>query len=198
MKRRLISIFLVIMLFGCSVASATEYGTPASGTYTSIGGGSYKGYYYSVYKINTVRNRIYENKKLTPVIYHTKNTGEDQLSYSTSQSLSSESVVSYNANIGITVSVGAVNITANAGCGSTTTKSKTVNSSAGVTKVIPSSANSGYYVRVLGRTYYDVKVIAQNMNSRYNDTYYYKMPFGDPVIYTAYSTSNANGSYEVY
>lgn len=198
MKRRLISLFLVIMLFGCSVASATDYGTPGGGVYSYVGGVPTSTRYYKVYRDSTARDRIYENKKLTLVIKHNKNTGSDQLTFSKSQSLSYESVVNYNTSFGITVTAPIVSATVNAGCGTSNVAGRTVNVASEVTKTIPSDANTGYYARALGRTYNNIKVVSQENNSRYYDTYYYEMPYGDPVVYTIYSPSNAYGSFGVY
>jgi hypothetical protein len=196
--KKAITIIMAVTLLMVNFASATTYGKSVRGTYVSVGGKLYKSYYYNVYKINKTYDRIYENKKLTPVIKHTKNTGTDSLSFSTTQSLSKQTVVSYNSSLGITVNATVVSITEEVGCGSTTTTSISITTSASVNKEIPSSAPTGYYSRALGRTYYEMKVNAQHTNSQYNDTYYFKMPYGDPVIYTIYSSTNASGSYVVY
>ncbi len=51
-------------------------------------------------------------------------------------------------------------------------------------------AATGYYKLVPGRTYWEVKADCHDNSSPYSNIYYLDMPYGDPTIFTAFSTDN--------
>lgn len=198
-----IMVIFVLMMSQFVTVYAETYGTATTtGSYTYRGkivSGSYTHYIYK----NTYNWIVYyPSKKLTAVVYHSKNSGSDTLSYSQSQTESKTKTCNWSTNASITSQLGAssglftasISASVSYGYGTSSTSGYSYTSSYNVSKTIESSAKTGYYTRVPGYTYYKIKdrIVHNTQNSL--DYIYYNMPYGSSVIYTIYSSNNSSWS----
>ena len=207
-KNKILSIMLTfilfIVIFGEIVqVSAATYGSAASsGTYTYIGRKTVGKVDYQIYKNSKSWICYYPGKKVTTNIYHVKGHGDDVLAFSTSQTLSKTSTTSWSANASITASGSidfimfstGVSVGAGLGYGEMYARGYTFSKANTVSKTIKDSANTGYYSRVPGYTFYKMKCCIRKLSSIVPTIIYYDAPYGDPVLYTIYSPNNSSWS----
>lgn len=115
-----------------------------------------------------------------------------------SQSASATNTYSWTTNSSLTTTYGldvevfktSISMAAASGCGSSIAAAYNFTTTSSVSKSIPSSAENGYYSMAPGYTYYNVKDYTYNTSTGETNTMYYRMPYGDAVIYTIYSSDN--------
>lgn len=195
---------LVVLCFSENVFAKTYGEETKTGKYVYVGYKQLGNLTFWTYKNNNNWIAFYPGKKLTPVVHHVVNTGDDTLTfaYSVTQSKTKTSSWSANGNISKSLSENlldlfekAISVSVGLGCGESYAREYSYTSSGQVTKVIKNSAPTGYYVRVPGYTFYkmEVRVLRANDYTLLNK-FYFDEPYGSAVIYTIYSKSNSNWS----
>lgn len=195
---------LLILCMGSTVdVSAATYGKKESGgTYKIYKNTTRSGRTHHIYLNTNQRDKFYKKKTLTPIVKHVKGHGADTLVFSTTQSLTTTKTTSWDTNASISNSIGmdleifqdTVSLSVSNRTGGSTATGRTFSKASGVNKTIKDTAKTGYYTRVPGYTYSAMEdIIVKNSNGSLN-TIYYRMPYGDPIIYTIYSSNNKNWS----
>lgn len=201
----LVSFMMVSVVFG-KIASAKVYGTKAtSGSYNCVANTTNNGYEHHIYKNTKVADKFYTGKRVTMTIKHKKNSGEDVLTFSTSQSASKTKTQSWSTNESISSSLGAdidvfnvsVSTGVSLGYGNSYAKQYSYTRNSVSAKTIKSSATTGYYTRVPGYTYNRMRDLAINPSKGKTIDIYYRHPYGAPVLYTIYSKDNKS-NWKIY
>lgn len=193
------TVLFILIILQVSTANATTYGTASTtGSYEFMTKGTFLGYTHYICKNTQGWIAFYPTKKLTAVIYHTKNRGSDDLTFSHSQTESSTQTVSWSTNSTISTNMGTnvflfiatIGTATSRGIGESSTSGYEYTQSYQVTKTIESSAKTGYFCRVPGYTYYRMRSLIENNSKNTSDTIYYVLPYGSSVVYTVYSQDN--------
>lgn len=205
MKQKVLAGIMITVLFLASVldVSAATYGKAASGDYQSVGQRTYGTKLHIIYRAYSngtyTNDHIYTGSKLLSPIWHTKGSGALTLTIQTSRSLSKTNTYSWTTNSAITTTYGldleffktSIASSVSCGCGASTTAGYSYTVSSGISKTVPSNAADGYYGMAPGYTYYNVKDYVINTSTGATDTIYFRMPYGDGVVYVIYSANNS-------
>lgn len=132
------------------------------------------------------------------------NTGDDTLTfaYSVTQSKTKTSSWSVNGSVSKSLSKNlldllekAISVSVGLGYGESYAREYSYTSSGQVSKVISSSAPTGYYTRVPGYTFYKMEVrVLKASDYTLLNKFYFDEPYGSAVIYTIYSKNNSSWS----
>ena len=200
---------LMTMVIVCTMytpVNAATYGSAASGSYNPVQEkvvGTTHHLIYRAYNNGTYTNNyIYTGSKLSSPYYHTSGSGGFSMTIQTSQTAQKTQTYSWTTNSSLTSTYGldlevfktSISMTAACGCGSSTTAGYSFTTSSSITKSVPSSAKTGYYSMAPGYTYYNVKDYTYNTSTGATNTMYYRMPYGDAVVYSIYSSNNSGYS----
>lgn len=197
-RKKLAAIVVSVLTFACTVvpANAATYGTPEGGTYAYKGSKKIGDYYHQL-SLAQGGKYAYTSRKLAPVVKHTKNQTAVSFTVSIEQSLNRSYTKSWTTNNTLNSSAGcsyfltsSIECSESMGYGSEYTVAKTYTVSSTVCASVLSNAETGYYSIAPGYTYYKMKDQIVNTKNGSNDTIYYRMPYGSPVIFTVYSKDN--------
>ena len=201
-KIALLAMIIVMLFSNITCIYAKDYGVKASGDYQMAGQrtqGSYTHIIYRAFKDGTFANDFIEtDKKLISPVSHTKGSGSLTLTIKISRSASATQTYSWSINKNITSSYGmdleffktSIAYATTCGCGMSSTAGYNFTVGMDISKTISSNAPSAYYSMAPGYTYYNVKDYVINTTTGATDTIYFRMPYGDAVIYTIYSYNN--------
>lgn len=160
--------------------------------------GSVRYYDYLCYK-NSNTWVCFTGKNLTDAVYHTKNSGKKSLSFTKSQTYSSETASSFSSNVGADAGVAdMVKANASFGAGITKTVGRKYQASSTIQAEIPASSKTGYYKMHICHNFYRTKVIQQRTDATHKVTKYISMPFGESYAAVLYSSSAAGGSWSIW
>lgn len=205
-KKRIFSLICVMCMlctlcFGLTSVSAETYGKKATtGTYTYVGSRTMSWYMHQLYKHSADWQMFYPTKNLTDVIYHINNHGDDTLEFSRCIELATTKTVEWstNSSTGSDMSIGmfdvfqmGVSSSSSYGYGDSYAQGYVFSTASTVTKNIKDEAPTGYYTRVPGYTFYKMQDTVTRIGETRNDTIYFDMPYGAPVVFTIYSKNNA-------
>lgn len=113
------------------------------GGFLGIGATSYT---YKVYRDNIEAYLMYHSKDVCPPVYHTKDRGTIELSYTNSISISSQTAFNFSKSLGLEVGIEElVKLAASASNGLEFTTGITVTASGTVGKTLPADSPTGYY-----------------------------------------------------
>lgn len=209
MKRNLAMLLVVALCVLClknDILAAT-YGNEASSgqyVYTGLNVVGENGFW--VYKNNLNWILYYTDKNLTPIIYHRKGTGAEQLIFGYSLTSGATKTSSWSVNSSITQSLSlaikalfetSINSSIGLGYGEAYARNYSFTTSSEVNKTINSGAATGYYTRVPGYTFYKMEVRVLNVaDYALKQKFYFDIPYGKAVVYTIYS--NDNKTWKIY
>lgn len=197
-KKLIASLLVVVAIMGIAVIpanAATYIGSKDRKEGGFLGIGATKYTYRAYFDGNYICS--WHGKPLSHVPYHVKNSGNEQLSISNSQSVSFSTTVSFNKSIGGSVGFeGIVTLSAQKGYGVATGVSFTSTSVKTYTKTINSSAKTGFYMLAPSQT---VKKCLWDKYKNNNTTYTgktgtYYMPYGTASVTCLYSANNESWS----
>jgi hypothetical protein len=158
--------------------------------------GAVRYYVYACYK-NTSNWYWMTGKNLTDTVYHSKGTGKKQLSFTKTQTFSSQYASDFSVSAGAQAEVGDM-VKANVafGTGITKTVGRLYSRSSTIAAEIPKSASTGYYKLQICHDFYRTKVIQTYTDGSNPVTRYISMPYGESYAAVLYSATNESGSWK--
>ena len=200
MKRisRVITIALALLMVCITVISTASAAYVYQGSFENKEGGflgiGATSYTYDVFRDSVGAYAMYHSQDACYPLYHTKNSGTIELSYTKSVSVSSQTAFNFSKSLGLELEIEElVGLAASVSSGLEVTTGITVTASGTVGTTIASSAPTGYYKLTP----------CQNFHQRRLDKYktgstlllssdYCFIPEGDTYIATLYSTDNSS------
>lgn len=190
----LLVVAMIVSIATIPVSASTYIGyeTKKEGGILGLFGTKYG--YYAYFDSNIIR--FWYGVPLSHIPYHTKGTGDEQLSISQSQTLTWETTESYNNSIGGSIGISEIiSLSAEKGYGVETGVSFSSTSVKTYTKTIASSAKTGFYMLAPSQTekkchWNKYKV----SDSSYIGTGTYFMPYGNATVSCLYSSDNSSWS----
>ena len=200
--KKFTALFLVVVsmfLIAATPANAAYYNTGKSFTLKEggfLGIGS-KTYTYKIYKDSANWYLMFHGCDVCPAIYHTKNSGSTNLTYSVSRTYSSQTAYSFSKSAGLTANAEMVSGTVSATGGMSKSYGYSVAASGSVGKTISSSAKTGYYKMTICYNFnkYQLK---KYQGSTYKSSYYAALPKGNAYVAVLYGKNTSNSSYSKY
>lgn len=190
----LLVVITIVSIAAIPVSASTYIGyeTKNEGGFLGIGATKYK--YYAYFDGNMIR--AWYGAPLSHIPYHTKGTGDEQLSVSQEQSFGWQTTVSYNNAIGGNFGISElVSLSAEKGYGLTTGVSFSSTAVKTYTKTIASSAKTGFYMLAPSQTEKKCHWTKYKVSdSSYIGTGTYYMPYGNASVTCLYSSDNSSWS----
>lgn len=195
----LILIVVTMFLVASIPASAAYKNTGKSftlkeGGFLGIGSTSYK---YKIYKDSNNWYLMFHNFDVCPAIYHTKNRGATNLTYSKSRTYNSQTAYNFSVSAGLSAGKDLVNGTVGATGGMSKSYSYSVTASGSVGRTIPSSAKTGYYKMTICYNF-DKYRLDKYKGNTYQKCYYAALPKGSAYVAVLYGNTSSNSSYAIY
>lgn len=160
--------------------------------------GSIRYYDYECYR-NTSNWIAFTGLNLTNAVYHKNGSGNKNLSFTKSQTYSSQTAANFSTSVGADAGVAdMVKANVSLGAGITKTVGKSYQVSSTIQAEIPKSSKTGYYKMHVCYNFYRTKVIQKYANGNVAATKYISMPYGESYAAVLYSSSTANGSWSIW
>jgi len=187
--KRLLALLLVI--FALVVAAII----PASATYNNTGKTFTKTesgvtYTYKIFK-DDASWYCMTGLNVTPIIYHTKNSGAKTLNFTIAKTYSSQTAYNFGIGLGITASAEIVSATASATGGMTQTTGMSVAASGAVGATVPTASNTGYYKMEICYNFDKFRLDKYN-GSTILLNIYDVLPKGSAYVAVLYSSNNSS------
>ncbi len=173
-----------------------KYFTRNEGGFLGIGQTNYT---YKIYQFNASLTHVFHNKPLCPIIYHRQNGGSTSLTYSISNSYSSQTSFNFSNTIGVSIGVAdLVSSSANATRGQTNSYTQTYAATGLVGRTIPSSTSNGYYKMNICYNYNQFRLDKyQTGSSSKIATYYHALPVGRPYVGVLRGSTTVDSSFRL-
>ncbi len=183
---------------GCNIEN-NSVSTFSNGDYIKVGEKTYRAiiryYDYICYKHKSAWY-IMTGLNLTMALYHSKNSGSKSLSFTMSQTYSSETAREFSVGAGAETGIDdMVKACVELGYGVTKTTKREYQVSSTIQATIPATSNTGYYKMQVCHNFYKMKIIRQRTDGTEASTHIMAIPYGTSYAAVLYSSSNASGTW---